>query len=491
LCAAVLNLIEHLPDVPADMRRPLSDLAESLRGPLRLAVAGRIKQGKSTVVNALLGQRAAATDAGECTRVVTWFRWGYPERATVRLSDGTAIPLPLMGGVLGGSLPPEAEAGTAGPMIEVELSNEVLASLTIIDTPGFGSANTEISQLARDLLFDGDSTGLVQAADAVLFVLDWRLVDEERQMLRALAARFGTEFGLAVSTLGVLNQRDLQYSPQEVAQRCASHAASLRDFLGGVVPVVALLAQTATGGVLTEADARAIAELAGQPDEDLRRWLRTVERFRDGAVILPERVRARLLEDVLGLHGIRQAIQLYKEGCRGAVALTAALAERSGINGLRQALQDEIRENADALRAGRALRLLSDLSFRPTGGSDREFAEELRGRAEQLRLAPLMHRLDEREARHAVLRSAVPLPDRWAADLLRVTLPVPVSARLGGQTDADAATLRQLAADGAAGWRGYALTCGDLDREKIAEIAARSYEIIFHELGATMAGAGT
>src|SRR5262249_55507232 len=159
----------------------------------------------------------------------------------------------------------------------------------------FGSANTEVSQVTRDLLFDGNHAGPVQAADAVLFVLDWRLVDEERQMLGALAARFGSGFGLAVSTLGVLDQRDLQYSGQEVAERCAAHASSLRDFLGDVVPVVALLAQTATGGLLTEADANAIADLAAQPDQDRRMWLRTVERFREHATCLPEQTRARLL----------------------------------------------------------------------------------------------------------------------------------------------------------------------------------------------------
>ncbi len=41
---------------------------------LRVAIAGRVKAGKSTLLNALVGERLAATDAGECTRIVTWYR---------------------------------------------------------------------------------------------------------------------------------------------------------------------------------------------------------------------------------------------------------------------------------------------------------------------------------------------------------------------------------------------------------------------------------
>lgn len=488
LCAAVLALLTGLPRAPGWLDAPLADLAESLRGPLRIAVAGRIKQGKSTMVNALLGQRAAATDAGECTRVVTWFRWGFPESARVTLADGRRFPLPLRSGVLGGQLPAGVEDSGAAPVIEVELSNELLRSLTIIDTPGFGSANAEVSQVTRDLLFDGHNVSPVQAADAVLFVLDWRLVDEERQMLGALAARFGSDFGLAVSTLGVLNQRNLQYSGQEVGERCAAHASNLRDFLGEVVPVVALLAQTAAGGLLTEADANAIAELAAQPEQDRRAWLTTVERFRERATCLPVQTRARLLNDVLGLHGIRYAVQLHDEGHRGATALTAALEKRSGIGKLREALAAEISRNADALRAGRALRVLYELSFSRSAGSDQGFAEELRGRTERLRLSPLMHRLEEREARHAVLRGIVPLADPWREDLLRVTEGGPVAARLGCSGEPDPAALRSAAGEGATRWRRYAFSCGDLDREKIAGIAARSYELIFHELS-ELAGA--
>ena len=40
-------------------------IVERLQGPMRVAIAGRVKAGKSTLLNALVGERLAPTDAGE------------------------------------------------------------------------------------------------------------------------------------------------------------------------------------------------------------------------------------------------------------------------------------------------------------------------------------------------------------------------------------------------------------------------------------------
>src|SRR2546422_847347 len=63
-----------------------------LHEPLRVAIAGKVKAGKSTLLNALIGEQLAPTDAGECTRVITWYQDGPTYRVTVEPHDGPARP---------------------------------------------------------------------------------------------------------------------------------------------------------------------------------------------------------------------------------------------------------------------------------------------------------------------------------------------------------------------------------------------------------------
>src|SRR5829696_3906008 len=73
----------------------VTDVRRRLGEPLRVAIAGRLKAGKSTLVNALIGRRVAPTEVGECTRIVTQFRYGTSDRVDVVRRNGTRASLPL------------------------------------------------------------------------------------------------------------------------------------------------------------------------------------------------------------------------------------------------------------------------------------------------------------------------------------------------------------------------------------------------------------
>ena len=78
-----------------DTARWLHDQLCRLDEPLRVAIAGKVKAGKSTLLNALVGEQVAPTDAGECTRVVTWYRDGTTPRIVLHPREGAPRPLPV------------------------------------------------------------------------------------------------------------------------------------------------------------------------------------------------------------------------------------------------------------------------------------------------------------------------------------------------------------------------------------------------------------
>ena len=99
-------------------RQRLQAVLDRLDEPLRVAIAGKVKAGKSTLLNALVGEELAPTDAGECTSIVTWYRRRHhlpgdaasPATASRRqvpfARDGGAIDVDLGGIARRGRRPP-------------------------------------------------------------------------------------------------------------------------------------------------------------------------------------------------------------------------------------------------------------------------------------------------------------------------------------------------------------------------------------------------
>src|SRR4029077_618450 len=89
----------HRPDVHNELER----IGHRLNQPIRIALAGTLKSGKSTLVNALVGEDIAPTDATEATRIVTWFRNGPPPKVTANPRGGRRSNVPITRATAGGS----------------------------------------------------------------------------------------------------------------------------------------------------------------------------------------------------------------------------------------------------------------------------------------------------------------------------------------------------------------------------------------------------
>src|SRR2546429_203044 len=209
-----------------DVRRRLSE-------PLRVAIAGRLKSGKSTLVNALIGRRVAPTEVGECTRIVTQFRYGTADRVDVVRRDGTRVSLPLdESGMIPQRLGvPRSEIS----YVDVALTSDHLRDLMVVDTPGLSSANSVVSAGARRFLFneapidddiDDDSVGAVSRAEAIIYVFTQSVRADDAAAVEAFRAVSGPPASNPINSLGPFHNGD------KLAARCAGCCAGCRGAPG-------------------------------------------------------------------------------------------------------------------------------------------------------------------------------------------------------------------------------------------------------------------
>jgi dynamin family protein len=352
----------------------LAGIRRRIDEPLRVAIAGRVKAGKSTLLNAMVGERLAPTDAGECTRIVTWYRDGHTYQVMAHPVDGEPRQLPFTreDGAIQVELDGLVPAGIE--RLEVSWPSQELRSTTLIDTPGIGSLSERVSLRTWRLLAAEDEE---TPADAVVYLM--RHV--HRSDLEFLRAFHDTEVSQPnpVNAIGVLSRADeigagrldFMTSARQIAARSADDP-DVRRVVQTVVPVAGLLAETAA--TLTETEVEQLRVVAKLPVREADGLLLSADRFAAGASELglaePER---RALLARFGLLGLRIAvILLRRRKASTATELSRQLAERSGIGELRGLLGSLFFERRDVLKSRSALLALDALTrTAPRAGSDR------------------------------------------------------------------------------------------------------------------------
>lgn len=462
----------------------LQQIRDALREPVRIAVAGRVNAGKSTLVNALVGQIVAPTDVSECTRMVTWYRYGTPQRLEVVMRDGTRRRERLGAG---GRLPSELSVDHAEVRwLEAWLANDTLRSMTLIDTPGLGSLNAEYSAAAEDFLAtDQASAEATAVADAIVFILNTEPRADEAAAVRSFRESSGGPGGVASNAIGVLSKADkLASGPGwwDTAQRMAKRMAErLQDDLVTVVPVFGLIGETAECAQLTQRDSENLAELATMDQASLTMLQLSATRFTSGDAPISAEDRDRLLR-LLDLQGVGVAVDLIREGgVSGAAALRQAMSDRAGIEELRSLITDTFRGKGEALKIRSAMQNIERVCAVPPGDADLAALSRLADDVEGLRLAPVMHQLAEIEAFMLWTTGAVLLPEILSADLIRIATGATPAARLRASGE-DVRDLRQAALEGSARWHGL-LIAGSPGQARIARVMWRSYALAYERAG--------
>jgi hypothetical protein len=458
-------------------------VGKRLGEPLRVAIAGRLKAGKSTLVNALIGRRVAPTAVGECTRVVTRFRYGPADRVDVVDRDGSRRSLPLdEDGMIPQRLgtPPSRVA-----YVDVTLTSERLRELTVVDTPGLASTDSVVSARAEeatstapfDADIDADSASEVAAAEAVVYVFTQAVRADDVRALEAFRAASARLASSPINALGVFGKVDTLVGgagdPWPVAGPLAEQqGALLARTVSEVVPVVGLLAETAAAGLLTAADCAALKQLAAQPD--LSVLLASVDLFRGRPSAVGRERRERLLS-LLDLYGIGFAIaQLTADPALGTGELVRRLESASGFPRLRNTLDLAFRWRSDAIKAGWALARLERLAGHTSDAATREV---LRDTVERLLREPGYHRLRLLEVAQRVATGAVPMPVTWEQELTR--LATSEDARwILRLPDAGTAELADAALRAANRWRVYAVAGAGPAQSRVAHVAHRGFYLL-------------
>ncbi|WP_246573450.1 dynamin family protein [Kineosporia corallincola] len=370
---------------------------------MRLAVAGQVKRGKSTLLNALLGRRVTAVGQLETTYSVTEIYHSDRPVIRVRYRDGRA-PVEYDGADLARFTvrPEEGDDRLAGVRaVEYGCPAELLRSFRLVDTPGlaspFGtdSANTAqylgispddpaVAVLAGELAATGtdgarmheESVAELERADAVLYLFSRALHERDQAAVSDFLGpgRAGGAVMTPLRAFGVLSRCDqywppardlpgrpdpLTYDPMEVGRRIATRYLERPEVASAfytVVPVAGLLGLGAC--LMDDEHLTWLRDLAALTPTVLTRRLRDAALFGTEpqlpGVTLPPGHR-RELADLLGVWGIHLACGYLREGL-DPEQVRRNLLHDSGIGPLRTLVTRHFGNRAGVIKRDHALR---------------------------------------------------------------------------------------------------------------------------------------
>lgn len=223
------------------LARTLALARQRLGTPMRVAVAGQIKRGKSTLVNALLGEEVAPTARLEATFTVSEFHDALEHTVRVHFKDPNRPSLPVDPAEFTSfTMRDPAQAAILNGIRRVEygLPIALLETFRLVDTPGLASVHGTDSDnatwvLGLDALAPDDQRRITEAmagmgrtaqdlhtesaeelvrADAVVYLFDRALNTYDLDAVSAFLGPLGGNMN-ALKAFGVLSRCDETYWP--------------------------------------------------------------------------------------------------------------------------------------------------------------------------------------------------------------------------------------------------------------------------------------
>lgn len=243
-----------------DFKYLLKCCQERLHQPMRVAIIGVIKAGKSTLMNALLGEKIVATGAVEATFNVNWLKYGETRRLKVYFKDKNRPPEEKSFSELAVlTLRPEKYQKylLSIKYIEVFYPSSILKNFNLIDTPGLKSVYKEDSEKTQEFLqLHGEELSEITQqeaanADAVLYLFSQGFSTGDAETVQAFQGPLASN-ATPINAIGVLTKVDIYATnlevsdPLEAGKKIASRLSQnsqVSRLLYTIYPICGLLAE--------------------------------------------------------------------------------------------------------------------------------------------------------------------------------------------------------------------------------------------------------
>lgn len=384
----------------------LQQSRQRLHEPMRVAIVGLIKAGKSTMMNALLGEAVVATGRVEATFNVNWLKYGKESSLLVHFKDNSLPEQKSFEELEQLTLRAEENRDYLLRIkyIEVFHDNEILKIINLIDTPGLQSFYKDDSDNTKEFLsIHGNELSEItnaqtSKADAILFMFS--------QSVHAAEMDIAKQFqGSAVNpspinAIGVLTKIELNYPSVEadllelgckICTRLRENPKMRRLFYT-VYPTAGLLAFGAK--TMTAEEFEILRKLASLPEdrfEDIVSNIKKLtERNYEDVSVSPED-REKLYKR-MGQYGIWLAGRFIREGIEEFEELCEKLYSRSGLPELTELITSHFGNRANLIKLSSGFKQIQRVCFQERqklSGDERETIDEIAGMIEEIETSEL------------------------------------------------------------------------------------------------------